>query len=192
MHWNFLYNIRRFILASRVQKPIQRRPAMYMKKEISQKIRKEASDIAKCAGLMCSRLALLLCLILLLYPTRPTSVYLLAITALFPWIFGNILEGKQSESPQLSLSFCARKYLYTPARYLSEKCAGGALVIFLTVWQFAVTGSSRLQGIWKISPAGCLFIYCLCRLISTLVFRRKIHREYFDMKLLEHESMGNI
>ena len=160
---------------------------MYMKKEISLKIRKEASDIAKCAGLTCSRVALLLCLILLLYPMRPTSIYLLAITAVFPWIFGNILEGKQSSPPQTTLSFCARKYLYSPPRYLSEKCTGWALIIFLAVWQFSVTGSSRLQGIWKISPAGCLLIYCLCRLISTPVFRRKIHREYSEMKLLEDD-----
>lgn len=159
---------------------------MYIQKETLPKIRKEASDIAKCAGLICSRLALLLCLIILLYPMRPTSIYLFAITAIFPWIFGNILEGKQSGSPQLALSFCARKYLYTPARYLSEKCTGWALIILLAAWQFSVTGSSRLQGVWKIAPACCLLVYFLCRLISTLIFRRKIHREYFDMRLLEN------
>ena len=158
---------------------------MRIDKKDFQEIKREASDIAKCAGLTCSRIALFLCLLILLYPMRPSSVYLLAITGIFPWVLGNILETKEVGRQKITLTFCAAKYLYTPARYLSEKCTGIGLILLLIAWQISVTRSTRLDSIWKIAPACCLLIYCLCRIISTIVFRRKIRHEYFHMELLD-------
>lgn len=158
---------------------------MCSKNEKSQKIRREASDIAKCAGLTCSRIILLVCLLLLLYPMRPAAIYLIAVTALFPWVFGNILAGKESTSQRPVLAFCAQKYLYSPARYISERYTGWGLIILLAAWQLSVTRSPRFQGAWKMAPVCCLCLYCLCRLISTRIFRRKIHREYIHLELLE-------
>lgn len=158
---------------------------MHISKKNRQKIRQEASDIGKCAGLTCSRIALLVCLLFLILPMRPTSVYLFTLAALFPWVFANILEGKQAGAQQILLPFCAKKYYYTPARYLAEKYSGNGLVICLVAWQFASGNSQTLEGIWKIAPALCLLVYCLCRLVSTIIFRRKIHRDFFELRLLE-------
>lgn len=156
-----------------------------MHTEQNQEIRKEGAEIGKCAGLICGRLALLVCLLFLILPMRPTSIYLFALAAIFPWVFANILEGKSIGSQKIALSFCAKKYSYTPARYLSEKCSGIGIIICLAAWQAAASRSSGLEGIWKIVPALCLLVYCLCRLISTIIFRRKIRQEYFDLKLLD-------
>ncbi len=158
---------------------------MHTMKNQDQEIRKEGTEIGKCASLICSRLALLLCLLFLLLPMRPTSVYLFALIAIFPWVFTNILEGKKSNSKKIALPFCAKKYSYTPARYLAEKCSGIGIIICLVAWQVSASRSSGLEGIWKTVPALCLLAYCLCRLIGAIIFRRKIHQDYFDLKLLD-------
>jgi len=158
---------------------------MQITRENRRKIRQEASDIGKCAGLISSRIALLVCLLFLILPMRPTSIYLFALAAIFPWVLANILTGKQAGAQQTVLPFCAKKYSYTPARYLAEKYSGNGLVICLVAWQYASGNSQNLQGIWKIAPALCLLIYCLCRLFCTILFRRKIRRDFFDLKVLE-------
>ncbi len=159
---------------------------MHTTKNQIQQIQREGVEIGKYAGLICSRLALLLCLLFLILPMRPTSIYLFALTALFPWIFTNILEGKKPESQKIYLSFCAKKYSFSPSRYLAEKCSGTILIICLIAWQVSASRSSSLEEIWKMAPAFCLLAYCLCRLVSTLIFRRKIRKDFFDLKLLDH------
>lgn len=158
---------------------------MHTMKNQNLQIRKEGADIGKCAGLICGRLALLVCLIFLILPMRPTSIYLFALAAIFPWVFTNILEEKKPGSQKIALPFCAKKYSYTPARYLAEKCSGSIITICLAAWQVAASRSSSLEGIWKIVPALCLLAYCLCCLASTIIFRRKIRLDYFDLKLLD-------
>lgn len=158
---------------------------MHTTKNQIQQIRREGAEISKCASLICSRLALLFCLLFLILPMRPTSIYLFALIALFPWIFTNILEGKKSGSQEIFLPFCAKKYSYTPARYLAEKCSGTGIIIFLVAWQVAATRSSSLEDIWKNVPALCLLAYCLCRLVSAIIFRRKIRQDFFLLKLLD-------
>lgn len=159
---------------------------MHTTKNQNQQIRKEGAEIGKCAGLICGRLALLICLLFLMLPMRPTSIYLLTLATIFPWVFTNILEGKQINSQKITLPYCAKKYSYTPARYLAEKCSGTGLIICLIAWQVTASRSTRLEGLWKIAPALCLLAYCLCRLIGTLIFRRKIRQDFFDLKLLDN------
>lgn len=158
---------------------------MHITRDNRKKIKKEASDIGKCAGLTCSRIALLVCLLFLFLPMRPTSIYLFTLAAIFPWILTNILAGRQADSQQIALPFCAKKYFYTPARYLAEKYSGNGLVICLATWQIVAGNSQNLQGVWKIAPALCLLVYCLCRLVSTIIFRRKIRRDFFELRMLQ-------
>ena len=158
---------------------------MQNKKENYRKIRRESSDIAKYAGLFASRIVLLVSLCVVMYPTRPTSVYLIAITALLPWVLANILAGKHAEPADISLRFCAQRYRYSAFKLTAEKYTGYGMMILLIVWQFALQNSKNVHGFWKISPACCLAIYCACRLAGTLFYRHRIHQEYFDLKILD-------
>lgn len=158
---------------------------MQNNKEYYHKIRKESSDIAQYAGLVTGRLVLLACLCIVMFPLRPVSIYLIAICALFPWIFSIILSEKHPEAQEISLYFCAQKYRYQPNKFLSEKCTGYGIMILLAVWQFSIKNASDKYGIWYLAPAVCLLIYFLCRLISTRIFHRKVRQEYFEMKLLD-------
>lgn len=158
---------------------------MYKNIENSLSIQKEAAKISKYAALNCSRIVLLLCLLILFYPMRPTAIYLFALTAVFPWVFGNILESKHPDTKPLILSFCAEKYHYSPTKHLAEKCIGNAMIFFLIIWQLTVNNASSIHGFWKLSPSICLILYCLCRLISPILFRRKIHNDYLNLRLME-------
>lgn len=139
-------------------------------------------NISRYTGLLYSRIVLLVCLLFLTIAVQPIPLYLFAFLLLCPWIFSNI-PGKKSNSPQVLLTFCAKKYSYTPVRLTVEKYIGVCTILLLVAWQLLsppATGSSIL----RLAPGFLLLLYLLCRILATAVTRRRIHRLYTELLLL--------
>lgn len=143
-------------------------------------ILREQRNISKYSGLVCGRIFLMACLLVLSCFLLPVTMYFFAFLLLFPWAFSNILSSRKRDIPDILLESCAGKYFYTPTRMTIEKFTGNFTVLLLILWQLQIIQSERTD-LFVLAPALCLFAYLLSRIFSTLVIRNKIHQFYLNL-----------
>ena len=143
-------------------------------------ILREQRNISKYSGLLCGRLLLMACLLLLSYFLLPVTMYFFAFLLLFPWVFSNILSSRKRNRPDILLASCAERYFYTPARMTIEKFTGNFTILLLILWQMQVIQSERTD-LFVLAPALCLFAYLLSRIFGTLLIRSKIRQFYLNL-----------
>lgn len=159
---------------------------MQQKNTSKEQIIREQRNISKCAGLLYSRILLLICLFFLIIPLQPASLYLFIFFFLIPWIVSNSLTSKKEAEPILLCS-CAKKYHYTSIQLSVEQHIGRIAVLLLAVWQLSVTHSS-VTAYLQLTPGVVLFLYLVCRISTTIIIHHKIHRYYMDLISLEEKK----
>lgn len=147
-------------------------------------ILKEKRNISKYAGLLYSRIFLLFCLFALLAVLQPAPFYIFIFLLLCPWVLSNIATSKQKPQDVL-LSFCAKKFYYTPIKLMIEKYIGNCIIILLVIWQIVYPPSNESFSIIRQAPAILLLLYLICRIAATAITRQMIHRFYSKLILLD-------
>lgn len=145
---------------------------------------KEQRNISKYAGLLFARIVLLICMFFILVPLRPTSFYIFAFLAIYPWAMSNFFFNTK-KAAATRLTFCARKYFYTPARLDAEKNTGVGAILFLAAWQINLTMKPPAIQILQLAPGFLLLLYLICRIFATAVIRHRIHRYYATLEILD-------
>ena len=143
-------------------------------------IHREQRNISKYSGLLCGRLFLMACLLLLSFFLLPVTMYFFIFLLLFPWAFSNILSSHKHDEPNILLASCADRYFYTPARMTIEKFTGRFTILLLILWQLQIIQSERTD-LFVLAPSVCLFTYLLSRILGTLFIRSKIHQFYLNL-----------
>lgn len=155
---------------------------------LSQKrqVQEEIRQISKYAGLLAGRIFLLICLLLLFYAFRPTSIYLFAFGVAFPPFFASLFQRQtKTTEATLLLDSCAKKYYYSSYRFHSELYTGHIFVLGLLLWQLYLRSSQTAAFPLSTAPGLILLGYLLCRIISTRIFQHKIKIYYRDLKILD-------
>lgn len=155
---------------------------------LSQKrqVQEEVRQISKYIGLLISRIFLLVCLLLLFYTFRPTSIYLFAFGVAFPPFFASLFQRQTKKTETtLLLDSCAKMYYYTPERFRSELYTGHIFVLGLLLWQLYLGTNHTFAFPLSIAPGLILLGYLLCRIISTKIFQHKIKNYYRNLRILD-------
>jgi len=149
-----------------------------------EQIMREQRNISKYAGLLCGRILLLGGLFLLIVPLNPVAAYLFAFFLLVPWLLSNTLESKKPANPSI-LSSYAKKFHYTSIHLSVEQTMGRIAVFLLAAWQFFISGPIAVY--LQPAPGILLFLYLLCRIISTSIIRHKIYSYYMELRSLDFD-----
>lgn len=158
---------------------------MKKREDLTARILTEQRNISRYAGMIIARAILLLCLFILLIPLQPFSFYTFFILFLYPLIQTLILEEKHIAMPVL-LSSCAKKYFYTPERYLAERRTSYVLLFLLVLWQILFNTNPPIDSLLHPAPAILLFLYLLCRIFITIIIKHQIHHFYSTLEILDY------
>jgi len=148
------------------------------------RIQKEKRNISKYTGLLYSRILLLFCLFALLAVLQPAPFYIFIFLLLCPWILSSIAASRQN-SQEILLSFCAKKFYYTPVKLSIEKHIGNCIIMLLAIWQILFPPSNESFSIIRQAPAFLLLLYLICRIVTTIITRQVIHWMYKNLILLD-------
>lgn len=157
-----------------------------MKYSNSKKVQilKEKQNISKYTGLLCGRIFLLFCLFALLAVLQPAPFYIFIFLLLCPWVLSTIASSRQKPQ-KILLSFCAKKFYYTPIKLAIEKHIGNCIIILLAVWQIVFPPFNESFSIIRQAPAFLLLLYLICRIAATIITRQMIHHIYTKLILLD-------
>lgn len=157
---------------------------MQIKQSQNTQIIIEQKNISKYTGLLYGRIFLLISLLLLLIVLQPTPFYLFVFLLLCPWIFSNILSARM-ETPEILLTFCAKKYSYTPVKLTIEKYIGNCTILLFIIWQLLFPPKTILFPVLRLTPGLLLLLYLICRIITTFITQKKIRQLYTELILLD-------
>lgn len=151
------------------------------------KPRRELRKIAEYRALCIAKFTLILFLVLVYYPLRPTPgyyiIYLLGLPFLFRFTFFSINNGKRDAVESFSLRLTAQKHGFTMQKLNSEKFSGNLVVAFMILWQYSVLHNESYEQIYLYIPAILVVIYLVTRVVCKYAYFYYLHRGFMSMNI---------
>ena len=153
------------------------------------KPRRELRKIAEYRALCIAKYTLILFLVLVYYPMRPTPgyyiIFLLGLPFLFRATFFTLQNGKKDAVESFSLRLTAKKYGFTMQNLNSEKTSGNLVLIFIILWQYSAIRHESYEQLYLYIPGILAVIYLAARIICKNVYFYYLHNNFMSMKIEE-------
>lgn len=151
------------------------------------KPRRELLKIADYRALCIAKYTLILFLVLVFYPMRPTPGYYIIYLLGFPFLFRMTIfaqnKNKKDASEFFVLQLIVKKHGFTMQKLHSEKFSGNLVAILLILWQYAVVRNEMYEPLYFYIPIILLVIYLVTRILSKYVYFFYLHNAFMSMKI---------
>lgn len=151
------------------------------------KPRRELRKIAEYRAFCIAKYTLILFLVLVYYPMRPTPgyyiIFLLGLPFLFRATFFANEDGKKDASETFTLRLTAKKHGFTMQKLYSEKSGGNLVLIFMILWQYSAIRHESYEQLYLYIPGILAVIYLVTRIICKYVYFYYLHNGFMSMNI---------
>lgn len=146
-------------------------------------VKREATMLSRYIGLLAGRLTTVVLSFLCLSYLSPACVYISLFGLVLPLGLQSVLSAGAGKEPDWQLPLTLKKYHFTALRFRCEKIAAPIFLVFLLGWQYALSRGEQ-PVFWGIVPALLFLVNVVVRILTTILFRIHLHREFTGMKQL--------
>ncbi|MCH5267125.1 MAG: hypothetical protein J1E62_02170 [Lachnospiraceae bacterium] len=146
-------------------------------------IKREMAMLSRYIGFVAARFLTAALAMLSILRLSPSCAYIAVLGILLPMLLQAVINEDKKKEPEWQLPKTMKKYHFSYIRYRCEQGAAPILLLFLAIWQYALTRST-LSSPWNIYPAMLFVLNIVSRIIIMLCFRIYLHFEFTNMKQL--------
>lgn len=151
------------------------------------KPRRELLKIADYRALCIAKYTLILFLVLVFYPMRPTPgyyiIYLLGLPFLFQVTFFAPNKNKRDLSESFILRLTVKNHGFTMQKFRSEKLSGNIVVVLMILWQYSAVRYESYDSLYIHIPIILVIIYLVTRIVCKYVYFFYLHNGLMSMNI---------
>lgn len=134
-------------------------------------IRREIHQICRLRSMALSRGAVILLLVLFIYPVGAIPAYLAAFFLLFPIALASVITPPKEGENHALLPHTKRQYHFSSIHYRKETLFAPAIVFFLAIWQVTILRAGSFLHWRQCIPVMLLMAYLICRICIYCYYR---------------------
>lgn len=146
--------------------------------------RRELRKIAEHRALCIAKYTLILFLVLIYLPMRPTPGYYIIYLLGFPFLFRLTFfanNNKKDASENFVLKQTAKRHGFTMQKLYSEKLSGNFVIFLMICWQYSAIRHESYEQLYLYLPGILVAIYLVTRILCKYVYFFYLHKSLMEV-----------